>query len=168
MVRVRYYMAMRIASVLLMTMCLVWSAISPLSAATAGKIQKVYVSAYYTPVPGQKQYLHRTYAAELRVNGGDDTGADGTKVYPGMLAAPRTYSFGTKITIPTLGTGTVHDRGGWVANGTVKRRYDRIDVWMGTGDAGLLRAKKWGVRLVEVTVYPSSATDIPESIAFPR
>lgn len=78
-------------------------------------------------------------------------GADQTPVYDGMLAAPKTYAFGTKIYIPSLGIGTVHDRGGAIVE---KSGYDRIDVWMGYGDEGLTRALNWGMRMVEGTIYP--------------
>ena len=38
-------------------------------------------------------------------------GADGTAVYPGMLAGPPSYEFGTVVALDGLGVGTVHDRG---------------------------------------------------------
>ena len=67
-----------------------------------------------------------------------------------MLAAPKTYPFGTRVMIPGLGVGEVHDRGGAIL---ARKGYDRIDVWMGRGEEGLSRALNWGARLVEGEVY---------------
>lgn len=86
------------------------------------------------------------------MNGRGVAGADTTPVYDGMLAAPKTYAFGTKIYLPSLGIGTVHDRGGAII---AKADYDRIDVWMGYGDEGLTRALNWGMRMIEGTIYPN-------------
>lgn len=108
------------------------------------------VSAYYSPLPGQNRYLRGSYEGDIRLNGRGVAGADGTSVYTGMLAAPKTYIFGTKIYIPGLGIGTVHDRGGAILS---RANYDRIDVWMGYGDEGLTRALNWGMRMIEGNVY---------------
>lgn len=88
------------------------------------------------------------------MNGRGIAGADGTGVYDGMLAAPKSYAFGTKIFVPGLGIGTVHDRGGAIV---ARAGYDRIDVWMGYGDAGLTRALNWGMRMVDGTIYPNGS-----------
>ncbi|MBN2096533.1 peptidoglycan-binding protein [Candidatus Peregrinibacteria bacterium] len=108
------------------------------------------VSAYYSPLPNQSFYMRGSYEADIRLNGRGTNGADGTQVYTGMLAAPRTYPFGTRIRIPGLGVGEVHDRGGAIK---ARASYDRIDVWMGYGEEGLSRALNWGMRLVEGEVY---------------
>ncbi len=108
------------------------------------------VSAYYSPLPNQSFYMRGSYEADIRLNGRGTNGADGTEVYTGMLAAPRTYPFGTRIRIPGLGVGEVHDRGGAIK---ARANYDRIDVWMGYGEEGLARALNWGMRLVEGEVY---------------
>ncbi len=116
--------------------------------------QKFKISAYYSPLPCQVRYSTGSYHAEIRLNGSGVNGADGTPVYPGMIAAPRTYSFGTKMNIPGIGTTAVHDRGGAiVVAGQRSEEYDRLDVWMGYGDKGLNRALRWGKRVVDVTVY---------------
>jgi len=70
--------------------------------------------------------------------------------FDGMLAAPRTYAFGTRVKIPGLGVGEVHDRGGRI---NAYKSHDRIDVWMGRGEEGLSRALNWGARLIEGEVY---------------
>lgn len=122
---------------------------------TDSHIQKTFIiSAYYSPQPGQSRYVTGSYAGDIRLNGGGVNGADGTPVYPGMIAAPKTYAFGTKMEIPDIGVVAVHDRGGAiVASGNKGNSYDRLDIWMGYGDAGLQRALKWGKRTVNVKVY---------------
>lgn len=112
--------------------------------------RKLLVTAYYSPLPDQDFYIRGNYEADIRLNGRGTNGADGTEVYIGMLAAPRTYPFGTRVKIPGLGVGEVHDRGGAILAG---KDYDRIDVWMGHGEEGLARALNWGARVVEGEVY---------------
>ncbi|MFA6457852.1 MAG: peptidoglycan-binding protein [Patescibacteria group bacterium] len=126
------------------------------------------ISAYYSPLPNQRVYFRGTYAADVRLNGNGTNGADGTQVYPGMLAAPKTYPFGMKIEIPGLGVGAIHDRGGAIvlAGERTIATHDRLDVWMGRGEEGLARALQWGVRTVHAKVYPATAT-LAESFTLP-
>ncbi len=128
--------------------------IPPSIVKAAGKKQMFMVSAYYSPLPNQSFYIRGSFEADKRLNGNGTNGADGTQVYVGMLAAPRSYAFGTKIKVPGLGVGEVHDRGGAIL---AKKNYDRIDVWMGKGEAGLARALNWGMRLVEGEIYPAKS-----------
>lgn len=131
-------------------------------APSGGVSQAFLVSAYYSPLPGQKGYVRGTYEADIRLNGRGVSGADGTAVYPGMLAAPSSYTFGTKVFIPGLGVGTVHDRGGAILElGNVHR----IDVWMGYGDEGRIRALAWGMRNVDGRIYSKGLLS-SETIAF--
>lgn len=112
------------------------------------------ITAYYSPVEGQQRYIRGSLAADKKLNGNGTNGADGTPVYPGMIAAPKNIPFGTKMLIPGIGTVAVHDRGGAiVAAGQRGHQYDRLDVWMGSGDEGLNRALRWGRRTVTVVVY---------------
>jgi 3D (Asp-Asp-Asp) domain-containing protein len=112
------------------------------------------ISAYYSPLPCQQRYYTGSYESEKRLNGNGTNGADGKEVYPGMIAAPRTYSFGTKMDIPGIGIVAVHDRGGAIVSTDAGRfAYDRLDVWMGYGDKGLERALNWGKRTIDVQVY---------------
>lgn len=116
--------------------------------------QTFVISAYYSPVPGQERYATGSYEKDIRLNGSGVKSADGTPVYPGMIAAPSSYAFGTKMNIPGIGLVAVHDRGGAIVHaGERGHSYDRLDIWMGYGDAGLSRALNWGKRTVEVTVY---------------
>lgn len=112
------------------------------------------ISAYYSPLLGQNKYVTGSYDGDVRLNGEGVHSADGSLVYPGMIAAPKSYPFGTKMNIPGIGIVAVHDRGGAIVHaGERNQAYDRLDVWMGYGDTGLARALRWGRRTVEVTVY---------------
>lgn len=104
------------------------------------------ITGYYSPLPDQSFYVTGSYESDKRLNGNGTNGADGTEVYPGMIAAPREFAFGTKMTIPGIGTVAVHDRGGAI-------KQNRLDIWMGKGEVGLARALAWGKRSVSVTVY---------------
>lgn len=112
------------------------------------------ISAYYSPLPCQNKYATGSYEGDIRLNGGGVHGADGTSVYPGMIAAPKNFDFGTKMHIPGIGIVAVHDRGGAIkASNGIVGVYDRLDVWMGYGDKGLKRALQWGKRTMDVVVY---------------
>jgi peptidoglycan hydrolase-like protein with peptidoglycan-binding domain/3D (Asp-Asp-Asp) domain-containing protein len=115
------------------------------------------ISAYYSPLPGQMHYVTGSYATDIRLNGRGTNGADGTPVYAGMVAAPKSYAFGTKLYIPGIGMTAVHDRGGAIVeaagDGESGPRHDRLDIWMGYGDKGLTRALNWGLQTVTVTIY---------------
>jgi len=113
------------------------------------------ITAYYSPIEGQKHYIKGSLEADRRLNGNGTNGADGTPVFPGMVAAPKNYAFGTKMKIEGIGTVAVHDRGGAIisADPNQQNSYDRLDIWMGHGDQGLARAMQWGKRKVKVTVY---------------
>lgn len=111
------------------------------------------ITAYYSPLPDQQRYVTGSYESDIRLNGSGVHGADGTPVYPGMVAAPRIYPFGTKMKIPGVGTVAVHDRGGAIVASNSPDAHDRLDIWMGYGDKGLSRALGWGRRIVPVTMY---------------
>jgi len=108
------------------------------------------VTAYYSPLPGQKHYLKWNYEDEKRLNGQWIAGASWKKVFSWMLAAPKKYGFGTKIQLEWLWVGVVEDRW-WAIVPAWKRWYshDRIDVWVGYGDEWLRRALYWGKRKVK-------------------
>ncbi len=117
------------------------------------------ITGYYSPLVGQKRYATGNYHAEIRLNGNGTNGASGREVFPGMIAAPSIYPFGTKMYIPGIGTTGVYDRGGAIVAAASqegqnrKIHHDRLDIWMGFGDEGLTRALGWGRRTVSVTVY---------------
>ncbi|MCD5380381.1 3D domain-containing protein, partial [Candidatus Gracilibacteria bacterium] len=121
------------------------------------------VSAYYSPLPGQKRYATGSYARDIKLNGNGTHGASGVAVHPGFIAAPSTYSFGTKIEIEGLGVGTVEDRGGAIVRAGVRgHEYDRLDIWMGYGDEGLTRALNWGKKTVKGKIMPRESENTIE------
>ena len=141
---------------------MIFSLISPVFASEEnaeyqGIKRKFLVSAYYSPLKGQEHYIRGSYEADIRLNGRGTNGADGTEVFAGMLAAPKNYAFGTQIYIPSLGVGTVHDRGGAII---ARNEYDRIDVWMGHGEEGLARALAWGMRTVEGVILDDGSNTL--------
>jgi len=152
-VKLRIYPAAVIATSLIGTF------FSPVYAADKPHIQDFVVTAYYSPLPDQCCYFRGSYGEDIAFNGEGRTGADGTAVYPGMVAAPPTYPFGTVIELPGIGVGTVHDRGSRVVEWGDD--VHRIDLWMGYGEEGLARALAWGVRSVRGTVYPPDAEGVP-------
>ncbi len=141
------------------------SLFSPVYAEEQPHQQTFVVTAYYSPVPDQCCYFRGSYDEDILFNGKGIHGADGTPVYPGMIAAPDSYGFGTTIDLPGVGVGTVHDRGGRIMEWGDD--IHRIDLWMGTGEQGLARALAWGARKITGTVYPAGqAGSPPEHLAF--
>ncbi len=137
------------------------------SAVVQGEKKMFTITGYYSPLPDQDFYITGSYASEIRLNGNGIRGADSTSVYPGMMAAPRDYDFNTKICVPGFGCGAVHDRGQAIVKKGKRdlAKNDRLDLWMGYGDNGLLRALAWGVKHLECEVYDSSEA-IAESVNF--
>jgi len=119
-------------------------------------------TAYYSPLPGQEKYATGTYAGDIRLNWEGHTTASWDNVFPGLLAGPANYPFGTKIYFEWYGIGVVEDRG-WAIVKAWERwhSYDRIDIWMWYGDEWLARAKNWWKRTVKgKIVVPSSDVTI--------
>jgi peptidoglycan hydrolase-like protein with peptidoglycan-binding domain/3D (Asp-Asp-Asp) domain-containing protein len=114
--------------------------------------QNFIITAYYSPLPDQCCYVTGGYSAEKILNGEGVRAADGTAVYPGMLAAPPAYAFGTKVTLPGIGTLAVHDRGGAIQK--LSGGAHRLDIWVGKGEEGLARALEFGIQHMNGTVYP--------------
>ena len=125
--------------------------------------QAFEVTAYYSPKPQQCCYVRGGVRADKTLNGDGVRTADGTPVRPGIIAAPARYPFGTRITLPGLGTFTVHDRGG-----AIRERGDgvhRLDIWVGEGEEGLARALALGALRIEGTVYPVGTGQPRESVS---
>ena len=145
-----------------MAVLFVAMATPPMTVAAPGiESQEFVITAYYSPLPDQCCYVRGTYAADTLLNGMGIAGADGTAVYPGMIAAPKSYAFGTRIELPGIGIGTVHDRGG--AINVLESGAHRLDLWMGYGEEGLARALAFGVQRVKGTVYPLGGIQPQES-----
>jgi len=132
-----------------------------------GQKRTFTITGYYSPLPNQDFYITGDLLSEMRLNGEGEFGADKTPVYPGMIAAPKSYAFGTKICIPKFGCGAVHDRGGAIVEQGKRNlaKFDRLDLWMGYGDEGLRRALAWGVQHLECEMYDASAP-VLESVNF--
>lgn len=120
--------------------------------------QEFLITAYYSPLPNQCCYVKGGYVADKVLNGEGHTAADGTSVYPGMIAAPSSYPYGTKVVLPGIGTFTVHDRGGAITE--LGNGAHRLDIWAGYGEEGLARALAFGLQRIKGTVYPNG-TDQP-------
>lgn len=160
-------MLKRLLSCVLVLGCVV--APVPVSAEATAIPQEIdYVlTAYYSPLPGQCCYVKGGIVADKILNGNGTHGADGTPVYVGMLAAPPTYAFGTRISLPGLGVLEVHDRGGAIQvieGGAIHR----LDVWAGYGEEGLARALSFGVKRIRGTMYPPSGTQPAEDFTLDR
>lgn len=107
------------------------------------------VTAYYSPLPNQDKYITGTYEWDIRLNGGWIHGASWEKVFPWMLAAPKSYPFWTRIYLEGYGVGSVEDRGGAIVPAWERGyTHDRIDIWMWSGDEGMQRAINWGKRKI--------------------
>lgn len=117
--------------------------------------QDFLITAYYSPLPGQCCYVKGGLYADKVLNGQGIMGKDGTPVFPGMIAAPTSYPFGTKVSLPGLGTFAVHDRGG--AINELDSGMHRLDIWAGYGEEGLARALAFGMQHVKGTVYPNAS-----------
>lgn len=116
------------------------------------------VTAYYSPLPWQKYYMRGNLEKEKILQWEWTHGASGKAIFSGMLAAPKTYNFWTKIFLEWLGVWVVEDRG----QAIVKKwerwyEHDRLDVWMWYGDEGLKRTLAWWKRKVEWKILPEDA-----------
>lgn len=112
----------------------------------SGCQEKIFtVTAYYSPKSGQVFYYKPNFVEEVILNGQWYFGASGKKVFNGMLAWPVSYPFWSLIYFPWFGIGEIADRGGAiVVSGERGQINDRIDVWMGNGEEGLIRALTFG------------------------
>ena len=105
------------------------------------------VTAYYSPKAWQNFYYKDSFQAEKRLNGEWLVWASGKKVFNGMMDAPTSYGFGGKIYFPGLWIGEIADRGGAIVDaGNRWWESDRIDIWLGEGEAGLVRALTFWVQ----------------------
>ncbi len=143
-------------------LCIATPFVSTATDDTTPREQDFVLTAYYSPKPNQCCYVTGSEQSDKDLNGNGTNGADGTKVYPGMIAAPPSYAFGTRIVLPGLGIGTVHDRGGAIQE---QGKVHRLDVWVGSGEEGLARALAFGVKHVRGTIYPVGSKQPAEKLA---
>ncbi|EKE26991.1 MAG: hypothetical protein ACD_4C00091G0005 [uncultured bacterium (gcode 4)] len=111
------------------------------------QLKKFIVTAYYSPLPNQSIYLKGNYEDEKRLNWEWLRWASWKNVYAWMLAAPKSYSFWTKIYLKWIWIWTVDDRW-WAIVWSWSRGYDwdRIDIWMWHWEEWLKRALTWWKR----------------------
>lgn len=110
---------------------------------------KFVVSAYYSPLPDQSIYFRGNFEADKRLNWDWVYAANGKKVFPWLLAAPKTYAFWTKIDLAWLWIWTVWDRWWAIVKAWVRENpYDRIDIWVGSGEEWLKKALTFWMRIV--------------------
>ena len=115
------------------------------------------VTAYYSPLPWQESYLAWDYDSEIKLNGWWIKWASWKWVFSWMLAWPKNYDFWTKIYLEWLWIWEISDRWWAIVNaGNRWYEYDRIDVWMWSGDEWLKRALYWGKRKVKWYITDSS------------
>jgi len=104
---------------------------------------------YYSPKPWQSFYSRGTYELEVRLNGNGTHWASWVPVYNGMVAWPKSYTFGKIIYLPSFGVGKIHDRWGAIVKAGEKwQSYDRLDIWMGEWEEWLFRALNFGKRKI--------------------
>lgn len=141
-----------------------------LMTSASGPYQETFiVTAYYSPLPDQEFYVTGSFESDKRLNGNGTHGADGTPVYPGMIAAPGTYAFGTRISCPGYIDGEIHDRGGAIVKAGVRSNaHDRLDFWAGHGDEALKTALYWGKRTLTCTVYPPNTAPAEQYVSLPK
>ncbi len=109
-----------------------------------------YVTAYYSPLPGQSRYTTWSYSWDKRLNWEWKTTASWKWVFTWLMAWPRNYSYWTKIYLDWIGVWSVEDRWWAIVNAWERWfEYDRIDIWMWYWDEWLERALKWWKRKVK-------------------
>lgn len=126
------------------------------------------VTAYYSPLPDQKVYLRWSYKADIKLNWEWIAWASWKKVFPGMLAAPKSYSFWTKVFLNWFWTWEVADR--WWAIISLDNwdtTIDRIDIWMWKWEEGLKRAMQWWKRTVSGTIVSNDSEIAVDLSSFP-
>lgn len=103
------------------------------------------ITGYYSPLPNQNKYVTGSYEKEIALNGDWVWMASWKKVFTWALAAPKKYSFWTKIYIEWYWVWVVEDRW-WTI---IDDEHTRIDIWMWYWDEWLERAiKLWSRKTI--------------------
>jgi len=120
------------------------------------------VTAYYSPKSWQAFYYKDSFEAEKALNWEWLYWASGKWVFNGMLAAPSSYEFGGLIYFPSLGgVWEVADRWWAIVHAWEQwHEYDRIDIWMWTGELWLVKALVFGKQTI--TWYYCDANIVKE------
>lgn len=126
------------------------------------------VTAYYSPLPNQSVYLRGTYEEDIKLNWWWINWASWKKVFPGMIAAPKSYSFWTKIFLKWFWTWSVEDR--WwaiISLNSSWSKIDRLDLWMWYWEEWLKRALSWGKRTISWQIVDSGSDVVVDLSKFP-
>lgn len=111
------------------------------------------VTWYYSPKQWQKFYYRWSFEADKKLNWNWIRWASWKQVFNGMLAWPKSYSFGTKIFFPWYGVWEISDRGWAIVKAGVRwSEYDRIDIWMWSWELWLMRALTFGKKTMTAYV----------------
>ena len=81
----------------------------------------------------------------------DGITASGEPAEGKLIAAPKKYSFGTKMSVPGYGTAFVEDRGGAIKGNKIDLLFTDKD-----GVSGHQRALNWGRQYLTVKVYKNN------------
>lgn len=120
------------------------------------ELKSFKATAYYSPVEWQKFYVKWSLEEDRILNWNGTHWASWKKVFNGMIAAPKSYAFWTRIYVPNWWIGQVEDR--WwaiVQAGERNEPFDRLDFWAWVGDTGLQAALRFGVRYFDAYVCPA-------------
>lgn len=135
--------------------------------ATVKKRLTADITAYYGPKPGQRRYVCKSLAADIRLNGAGKETRDGSTPKIGTAAANwKILPRGTKFRVPGCGFQfgnekskpmnefifTIQDTGAAMKD----TRKIHIDIFMGFGDPGRAAAEKFGRRTLAVEVIETT------------
>jgi peptidoglycan hydrolase-like protein with peptidoglycan-binding domain/3D (Asp-Asp-Asp) domain-containing protein len=119
------------------------------------ELKSFKATAYYSPVEWQKFYVKWSLEEDRILNGNGTHGASWKKVFNGMIAAPKSYAFWTRIYIPNWWIGQVEDRWWAIVQAWERNEpFDRLDFWAWRWDAWLQAALRFGVRYFDAYVCP--------------
>lgn len=114
------------------------------------RAQMFKVTAYYSPLLWQDLYYKPTYEEEIRLNGRWTNWASWAPVFNGMIAAPKSYAFGTRIRFPWWGVWQVEDRWQAIVHKWERSQpHDRVDIWVWKWEEWLRRALSFWVQYIE-------------------
>jgi peptidoglycan hydrolase-like protein with peptidoglycan-binding domain/3D (Asp-Asp-Asp) domain-containing protein len=120
------------------------------------ELKSFKATAYYSPIEWQKFYVKWSLEEDRILNGNGTNGASWKKVFNGMIAAPKSYAFWTRIYIPNWGVGQVEDRWWAIVQAWERNEpFDRLDFWAWKWDAWLQAALRFWVRYFDAYVCPS-------------
>lgn len=123
------------------------------------------VTSYYSPLVWQEFYFRPSYQDEIVLNWRWTHGASWKAVFNWMIAAPKSYWFGTKIFFPWRWVGQVEDRWWAIVNAWERDQiYDRIDIRAWKWEDWLRRALSFWVQYLEW--YVCDADDLDQNVGF--